>query len=113
MSKITFKTRSGAIIQGTIEEVLRVAAALGETVDISKLSGVDSLPGYYNSSSKGLIPISSMTESHIKMALLKRVREYYDDLKKDAASISNLEFKSRFVNLANDKVIQELYKSLK
>ena len=69
----TFKHtfRNGLTVEGTIEQVQRVAQALGEQL------GNDGV--FYLSSTRGLIRIADMSASHIRNAFMKRVREHNDN----------------------------------
>jgi len=110
--KISHKFENGLEVTGTLEEVITIAKTLGLKFDVSKFLSVNggSLKGYYNSTSRGVIKIESMSDVHLRRALLKRARIYYTEIfdPKD----SNREFQKKFVTLANDRLIYELYSEL-
>lgn len=112
MSKINHKFQNGLEVTGTLEEVITIAKTLGLKLDIASFLAKNGghLSGYYNSTSKGMIKISDMTDVHIRRALLKRARTYYTDIFE--AKDTNKEFLAKFINLVNDRLICELYNEL-
>jgi hypothetical protein len=68
--KITVKLENGTVISGTSADI----AAILEKV------GGKRVGGFYHSSSKGLIPISTMHTNHIMNALRKIYRNWVNDL---------------------------------
>ena len=111
--KYTFK--GGSTVEGTLDQIMTVAAALGETVVLSKVSGITSIPkGYYNSSTKGLQAIKDMNAAHIKNALLKRARDYYESLVSFniGTQSKKTDFLQAFTSMVNDTQIQDLYTEL-
>ena len=63
--------RNGLTVEGTLDQVQRVAQALGETL------GNDGV--FYLSSTRGLIRIADMSASHIRNAFMKRQREHNEN----------------------------------
>jgi hypothetical protein len=110
--KISHKFDNGLEVTGTLEEIITIAKTLSLNFDVSKFLAVNggSLTGYYNSTSKGVIRIDSMSDMHLRRALLKRARIYYTEIfdMKD----TNKEFQKKFVSLANDRLVYELYNEL-
>lgn len=104
-----YKFKNGAQVEGTVEQILEVAKSLGEIVDLSKLEGPKP-KGFYVSESHGLIRIKDMNESHIRNALIKRSKEYYENLRKRKTSID--EFLKGYTSLAEDITVVELYNEL-
>lgn len=79
---------NGMVVEGTFEQVSAVARQFGETVAFQG-DGI-----HYDSSSKGLIRISTMDTQHLRHALLKRYADFVNNLKglendRIAAEISN------------------------
>lgn len=79
--------KNGMVVEGTLDQVSAVARQFGETVQVE-----DGL--HYNSSSKGLVRISTMETQHLRHALLKRYASFVEGLKqldnsRVAAEISN------------------------
>jgi hypothetical protein len=96
----------GSKFAGTIEQLTTVASALG-----LKLVGVSTVPrGYYPSESKGMVPISSMNDYHIRRALVKRCKDYMSDIYK--AEDTNKTFLKKFSYWADDTIIVDLYNEL-
>lgn len=69
--KYTF--RDGLTVEGTLAQVQQIARLKGETI------GNDGV--YYASSTRGLVRIADMDASHIRNAMLKRMREQADQLR--------------------------------
>jgi hypothetical protein len=105
--KYTFK--SGAVVEGTIDQILAIAKSLGETVDLSKLGEVPR--GYYNSSHSGLTKISEMNVGHVRNALLKVSKDYFEDMRK-STRLSNADFLKKYVALASLPVVEDLFNEL-
>lgn len=104
MLSYTFK--NGTVVNGTLEQILQVAEILGEKVD-----NLEEIPsGYYPSSSRGLVRIEDMNEVHIKNAINKIAYTYYQNLGKEDIDIG--EYCARFVLLAEEPKLQELYGEL-
>jgi hypothetical protein len=96
----------GSKFSGSIEQLTAVASALG-----LKLVGVSSTPrGYYPSESKGMVPITSMNDYHIRRALIKRCKDYMADIYK--AEDTNRVFLKKFSGMNDDTVIVDLYNEL-
>lgn len=114
--KRSYNFTNGLTITGTLEQILDIAAKLGETVDATQLGIVPK--GYYQSETKGLIRISDMNEIHIINALTKRTIGYYESIrpKKGEAKIDVKElikdYLTKFVALTDDLQIEELYSEL-
>lgn len=110
--KINHKFENGLEVTGTLEEITTIAKTLGLKLDLTKFLAVNggSLKGYYNSTSRGVIKISDMSDVHLRRALLKRARIYYTEIfdSKD----SNKVFLGKFTELVNDRLIKELYTEL-
>jgi len=110
--KINHKFENGLEVTGTLEEIVTIAKTLGLKFDVTKFLAVNggSLKGYYNSTSRGVIRIDSMTDVHLRRALLKRARIFYSEIfdSKD----TNKQFQKKFISLTNDRLICELYNEL-
>lgn len=104
---LTYKFKNGSVVNGTIEEILKVAEVLGETVE-----GLEKVPtGYYMSGSKGLVPIREMNEMHIKNAITKIAYTFYQKLGKEDISIED--YLRKFVKLPEEPKLGELFAELK
>lgn len=113
--KRSYNFANGATMTGTIEQILTVAATLGETVDATQLGIVPK--GYYQSETKGLIAIKDMNEIHIINALTKRTIAYYESIRpKKGEKLTTEEviqnYLAKFVALTDDLQIEELYSEL-
>jgi len=110
--KINHKFENGLEVTGTLEEIVTIAKTLGLKFDVTKFLAVNggSLKGYYNSTSRGVIRIDSMTDVHLRRALLKRARIFYTEIfeSKD----TNREFLKKFESFADDRLIKELFTEL-
>ena len=108
MEKITYTFPSGLTATGTIDELEKIATSLGGSIDYKKIGKF--IRGYFPSESKGVIKISDMNDYHIRRALLKTAKEYFDSMydSKD----TNKEFLSKFLNLAEDTMITDLFTEL-
>lgn len=104
-----YKLKSGAEVSGSIEEIMKVAKALGEILDLSKLGAIPA--GYYESSHDGLIKISDMNDMHIRNALLKLSKKHFETLGSQK-SLSNKEFMKQYTELTDDKVVFDLFNEL-
>ncbi len=78
----------GTAIEGTLEQIQRVAQALGQRVP-NLDDGV-----HYHSSSKGLVRIDSMETTHLRNALLARYRAFVSDLSNKPTVIVAAEIQS-------------------
>jgi hypothetical protein len=103
-----YKFKSGAEVEGTVEQILEVAKALGETVSLDSAL----LTGYYVSEHSGLLKISEMQERHLRNALLKRAKKFYEELGKNSSSLTLPNFLENFTALVEDKVIYQLFAEL-
>lgn len=107
---MTYKLKSGAAVDGSPEQILAIAKALGETVDLGAL-GITGR-GYYNSTTKGIIEISKMETSHIRNALLKQSKVYYEKLSVDSKTLSNHDFLTHYMKLAENPTVVDLFTEL-
>ena len=110
--KINHKFENGLQVTGTLEEIITIAKALSLKFDVSKFLAVNggSLPGYYNSTSRGVIRIDSMSDVHLRRALLKRARIYYTEI--FVSTDTNRQFQKKFTSLVDDRLVVELYTEL-
>lgn len=106
--KYTFK--SGAVVEGTMEQILAIAGGLKETVELSKIGG--GIPrGYYNSEHSGLVKIVTMNNMHIRNAMLKLSKRHFEDLGKNS-KCTNEAFLKTYVSLTENATIQDLFTEL-
>ena len=103
--KITHTFKTGLEVTGTLEQIQSVGKLIGEI-----FNPADALKGYYMSESKGLIKLSEMKTAHLRRALLKHARTYYENMY--VAEDSNTEFLEKFVDLASDETISALYEEI-
>lgn len=107
--KIKYVFPSGTEIVGTIDELEKFAKASGVKLDYTKIGVIPK--GYYPSESKGLVKISSMTDYHLRRALLKRAKDYYAEVYE--SSDTNKVFLGKFLNLSEDPIVVSLFTELK
>lgn len=103
--KITFKFKNGVEITGTVEQLEEYARLVGEKFDFYNT--------HYLSSTRGLIPLSDMNVAHLKNAVLKHSREYFDDLSKRQLSLSLKDFMTEFVKFGEDPKLAGLFAELR
>ena len=78
MEKVNYTFEDGLEITGTIDQITTITKALGRKLDASKF---DKMPkGYYVSESAGLVKIAEMNELHLRRALLKRAKAFYEEI---------------------------------
>jgi hypothetical protein len=107
--KIKYTFPSGLEVIGSIDEIEKIAKTMGVKLDYKVVGTVPR--GYYPSESRGLTKISSMSDFHIRRALLKRSKDYFSAVYE--ASDSNKVFLGKFLNLTEDSIIQDLFSELK
>lgn len=105
--KYTFK--NGAVVEGTVDQILSVAKSLGETVNLSKLGDIPR--GYYNSEHHGIMKISGMNEGHLRNALTKRAKNHFESLSKKT-QLTTEKYLLEFVGYGEDAVSQDLISEL-
>jgi hypothetical protein len=109
-SKLTYKFKNGAQITGTVEQIVSFGAILKEKVDLLKIKG--GVPqGYYNSSSKGLIKITDMHDTHLRNSIVKASISALNDLQ-NSKTLSNKQFLNRWTTSGNSVKITELVNEL-
>lgn len=104
-----YKLKNGAEVKGTIDQILSMAKAVGETVDLSKID-ISSSEGYYKSSTHGLMKLEDMNDMHIRNALIKRSKEYYETLRKK--KVPNDKFMEEYIVLHDDNTVVDLIAEL-
>lgn len=110
MEKIEYQFKSGLKATGTFAELEKIASALGETLDITKLGG-KCPKGYYPSETKGMIKISDMNDYHLRRALLKVTKEYFGSI--FAADDSNAQFLQKYVAMSDSQLVNDIFAELK
>lgn len=108
----TFK--SGAVITGTLEQILKAGKAFEETPNLENIEGLEEAwpAGFYYSSKKGeLVELKNMNAMYIRNALLKRVEKYVSKIR-TFKEVSNKEFIDSFFKLSEDKVVETLITEL-
>ena len=110
MKKITYTLSTGATINGTVEDIIKIVTALGDKLDAKQIGSCP--PGYYISETKGLVKLSEMSTGHVKNALLKVTREYYTELSKAMYTIDTTTFLQRFTSLDTNAQVRDLYREL-
>lgn len=98
-----YKLKSGAVITGTFDQIKEIAKSLGETVS--------SDAHYYSSSKDEWLKISDMEDGHIRNALLKRSREFFEELSA-LKKATNTDFLQKYTQLVDDKVVINLFSEL-
>jgi 3-mercaptopyruvate sulfurtransferase SseA len=100
--------RDGMVVEGTATELKNFIelAADGSEEALAK-------QGWYTSSSKGLIRISSMDSMHIRNAIMVRFNAWVDELRRTHRKLSDKEFVDQLVSGAGaDDVVHALAKEL-
>lgn len=107
--KYTFP--NGTTVEGTLDQIMAVAKALGLPVNLDILGAITPPRGYYNSESKGLLKISSMESIHIRNALLKRATSFFNGLSTKSVSTKSdrIAFLKSFTSLTTDSQIEDLF----
>lgn len=108
-STMTYVCSDGTRFTGDPKNILRILNASAEKIDISQFEG--SLPGFYNSKSRGLIKISDMNSGHIRRALAKKGAIYFTNLGAET-HISDKLFSEKFIQFAEDSEIVQLFEEL-
>jgi hypothetical protein len=111
----TYKFESGLEVRGTLAQIIETASVLKQKLDFEKLklTKADRPKGYYFSTSeKGMIKIESMHHLHIRRALNKLSKEYYEALSVGDKEMSIKEYIAKFVGLADDALVEELFARL-
>ena len=103
---LTYTFKNGSVVNGTLDQIMKMAAILGETV-----VGITDVPkGYYHSGTKGIMKIADMNEVHIKNALNKIAYSYYQNLGKEKIEI--YEYLKKFTELVQEPKLNELFEEL-
>lgn len=106
--KIDYTFENGMTINGTIEQIEKVAATMKLKVNYKSLGHRPT--GFYDSTTKGMVKISEMNDYHLRRALLKEAKEYYSNMY--SATDSNTDFLRKFTGMAEVTVIVELFTEL-
>lgn len=109
--KYSYVFNSGVKIENvSFDQLLQLAANIGESIDASKLLG--GVPkGYYLSESKGLVKIEAMDTQFVVNSMCKLARTYIEKIR--PTHITDLKkFLEDFVGLGNDSKINELFTEL-
>ena len=107
--KYKYSFTSGTV-EGTLEQLVKVACALGETLDMSKLPRMTGT--YWSESKQTYLRIGDMNDIHIRNALCKRGSTYLQTLDRKGTSVTNKEFLAAFCKLADDPVVSDLFTEL-
>jgi hypothetical protein len=109
MEKVNYTFDDGLEITGTIDQITLIAKSLKRKLDASKF---DSIPkGYYMSEMAGLIKLDEMNELHLRRALLKRAKAFYDEIPVNADD-SIQTFLLKFTDLGLDPIVIDLFTEL-
>lgn len=101
---------NGVESTGTLEQLTKIATALGESLDFSKIEGFVAPRGFYSSESKGLIEISSMSGHHLRRALVKSAKAYMDTVY--VSTDSSAKFLEKFMGLTDNATVIDLFNEL-
>ena len=91
--KVTLK--NGTVVEGTLEQISAIAKVFGETLETS---------GFYHSSTHGWVEIRTMTDSHLRNAMLKVYREWANNL----SGLSDLQLINALRSNCTDKTFISL-----
>lgn len=108
---MNYTLKNGTKLEGSLEQIMSICKSVGETVDLKQIEGKETPEGYYMSGSKGLIKISDMNSMHLRNALLKLSKDYFENLG-SKKTLSNYDFLNEFVGLADNPKVIELYNAL-
>lgn len=106
---MNYTLKSGAKVEGTVDQIITICKSVGETVDLSQISETPS--GFYASETKGLVKISEMNEHHLRNALLKQSKEHFETLGKKS-TLTNIQFLKEYASLTEKSVVVELFSEL-
>lgn len=107
---ITYTFQNQTEVKGTIDQIEKIATILNENIDYIKLAKENNLVNeYYLSESMGLMHVSDMDTEHLKNALLKAFRTYYN---RDNFKDMNLEQFFKAIDKPSDSEIDMLYSEL-
>lgn len=105
--KINYVFEDGVKFSGTMEQLTKVAAALGKKINDKKLP----VPrGFYRSESKGLVRISEMNEYHLRQALVKRTKDYVSEIFNAKEPVKS--FLAKYTGLTEDQVVSDMFMEL-
>jgi hypothetical protein len=99
---ITFSLENGMELTGTVEQIKQACRKMGVKANFK---------GYYPSASKGMVKISEMNDYHLRRALIKTAKDYFTGMYK--AEDSNKTFLEKFIGLAENELVQDLFNELK
>ena len=108
--KIKYTFSTGLEVTGTPEELDAIAKSLKLKLDYS-VFGLKVPKGYYPSESKGLSKISEMNAHWLRRAILKRAKDYFAEIYN--ADDTSAAFLTKFINLADDQIILDLFNEIK
>ena len=106
--KINYVFENGMEINGTIDQIEKVAKTMGLKVNYKSI-GYRPV-GFYPSASKGMVKISEMIDYHLRRALLKEAKEYYAAMY--SPDDTNQTFLKKFTGMAENALIIELFTEL-
>lgn len=99
-----YKFKSGLEVDGTIEELRKIAELVREPLDLKDY--------YWSKSSGSFILIKTMNPQHIRNALCSIASDFYNDLQ-SKRHLTNTEFLNEFVKLVENENIVKLYNELR
>ena len=106
--KIKYEFPSGLEVDGSIEELEKIASALGVKLDYTRIGRIPR--GYYPSESRGLTKIEGMYEYHLRRALLKRSKDYFGTI--FVPEDDTQTFLKKFVALTDDTIVLDIFNEL-
>ena len=106
--KIKYTFENGLEINGTIDQIEKVANSMKLKVNYSKIGIRPN--GYFKSVSKGMVKIEEMNTYHLRRALLKTAKDFYTGMYNPKHS--NKEFLQAFISMPTNEVVIELYSEL-
>jgi hypothetical protein len=108
--KMSYTFQNGATIKGTMEQIVAYGKLTNQKIDMSKITGNSVPKGYYNSSSKGLIKISEMHDTHLRNAIVKNATAALTSLQN--SKLTNKQFLVRWTMAGSSALIAELVAEL-
>ena len=105
---IDYTFENGLKVSGTVSQLEKIASTMGLKLNYHTIGHRPT--GFYPSTSKGLIKISSMNDYHLRRALLKYAKDYFSDI--FSATDSNVEFMKKFTAFPDESLVLELFAEL-
>ena len=107
-SAISYTFENGLEVKGTIDQLEAIATSMKLSLNYKSIGHRP--VGFYPSTSKGMVKMSSMNDYHLRRALLKEAKEYFTGVY--ASEYSNVAFLNKFMKMADQPLVVELFTEL-